>query len=78
MTSRAGQIMISHLNGSFLAIAARSVDSLTSLGTTKVPTAPILTTPNCANSFAISAGWHRFVPPTLTARRNTTEGTRRK
>src|SRR4029077_4613903 len=76
--SRAGQIMISHLNGSFLAIAARRTDSLTSSRTTNVPTAPMLTTPNFANSFAISAGWHRLVPPTFTARRNTTEGIRAK
>jgi hypothetical protein len=33
----------------------------------------MLTTPNFANSFAISAGWQQFVPPTFTARRNTTE-----
>jgi hypothetical protein len=72
MMSRAGQIMISHLNGSLEAIALRRVDSLTFSPTTKVPTAPMLTTPNFANSFAISAGWHRFVPPTFTARRNTT------
>ena len=48
--------MISHLNGSFFAIAARRVDSLTSLRTTNVPTAPMLTTPNFDNCFAISAG----------------------
>jgi hypothetical protein len=71
-TSRAGQMMISHLNGSFRAIAARKTDSLTSSRTTNVPTAPMLTTPNFTNCFAISAGWHRFVPPTFTARRNTT------
>ena len=69
--SRAGQIMISHLNGNFFAIAARRVDSLTSSRTTNVPTAPMLTTPNFANCFAISAGWHRFAPPTFTARRKT-------
>src|SRR5436853_4446482 len=54
--SRAGQIMISHLNGNFLAIAARRADSLTSSRTTNVPTAPMLTTPNLDNSFAIIAG----------------------
>src|SRR5437763_13474644 len=73
MMARAGQTMISHLNGSFFAIAARRTDSLTSSHTTNVPTAPMLTMSNLANSFAISAGRHRFVPPTLTARRNTTE-----
>src|SRR4029453_5725584 len=72
--SRAGQIMISDLNGNSFAIAARRVDSLISLRTTNVPTAPMLTIPNLANCFAISAGWHRFVPPTFTARRKTTEG----
>src|SRR5437868_7695601 len=56
MMSRAGQIMISHLNGNFFAIAARKLDSLTFSGTTKVPTAPTLTTPNFDNCFAISAG----------------------
>src|SRR6266699_1836593 len=70
---RAGQIMISHLNGSFLAIAARRADSLTSSRTTNVPTAPMLTISNLANCFAMSAGWHRFVRPTFTARRNTTQ-----
>src|ERR1700736_158005 len=73
MMSRAGQIMISQLNGSFRANAARRVDSLTLSRTTNVPTAPMLTTSNLANCFAMSAGWHRFVPPTFTARRNTTE-----
>src|SRR5262249_55238507 len=73
--SRAGQIIISHSNGNFFAIAARRVDSLTFLRTTNVPTAPMLTTPNCANCFAISAGWQRFALPTFTARRKTTEGT---
>src|SRR3984893_15884323 len=71
--SRAGQIMISHLNGNFPANAARRTDSLTFSRTTNVPTAPMLTTPNLASCFAISAGWHRLVPPTFTARRNTTE-----
>src|SRR5438552_11969328 len=75
--SRAGQIMISHLNGNFRESAARKVDSLTSLRTTKVPTAPILTTSNLANSFAIVAGRHRFAPPTLTARRKTTRPIRK-
>jgi hypothetical protein len=56
MMSRAGQIMISHLNGNFFAIAARRADSLTSLRTTKVPTAPIFTTANLDNCFAIDAG----------------------
>src|SRR5215813_12073781 len=56
ITSRAEQIMISHLNGSFLAIAARSVDSLTFSRTTKVPTAPIFTIPNFESCFAINAG----------------------
>src|SRR6266480_133401 len=73
MMSRAGQIIISHLNGNFLAIAARSTDLLTSSRTTNVPTAPMLTTPNFANCLAINAGWHRLVPPTFTARRKTTE-----
>jgi hypothetical protein len=67
--------MISHLNGSFRASAARRADSLTFSRTTNVPTAPMFTTPNFANCFAISAGWHRLLPPTFTARRNTTEGT---
>src|SRR5919108_4668780 len=49
----AGTIMISHLNGNFLAIALRRVDSLTDLRTTKVPTAPILTMSNFDNCFAI-------------------------
>src|SRR5215475_1900401 len=75
MMSCAGQIMISHLNGNFFAIAARRVDSLTFLRTTNVPTAPMLTTPNCANCLAISAGWQRLALPTFTARRKTTEGT---
>jgi len=56
MMSRAGQITISHLNGSFFAIAARKTDSLTSSRTTNVPTAPMLMTPNFANCFAIDAG----------------------
>jgi len=56
MMSRAGQIMISHLNGSFLAIAARKADLLTSSRTTNVPTAPIFTTPNLLSSLAIDAG----------------------
>ena len=73
MMSRAGQIMISHLNGSFFAIAPRKVDSLTSSRTTNVPTAPMLTTPNLASCFAIAAGRHRLAPPTFTARRNTTQ-----
>jgi hypothetical protein len=54
--SRGGQIMISHLNRSLRAIAARSADSLTFSRTTNVPTAPILITPNFANCFAIIAG----------------------
>jgi hypothetical protein len=74
MMSRAGQIMISHLNGNFFPIAARRVDSLTSSRTTNVPTAPMLTTPNFGNCLAMTAGWHRFVPPTFTARRKTTQG----
>src|SRR6266404_5406411 len=73
MTSRAGQIMISHLNGNFRTSAARRIDSLTSLRTTNVPTAPMLTTPNLASCLAISAGWHRLALPTFTARRKTTE-----
>jgi hypothetical protein len=73
MISRAGQIMISHLNGSFFAIAARRADSLTSLRTTNVPTAPMLTTPSFDNCLAIAAGWQRFALPTFTPRRNTTE-----
>src|SRR5438045_115655 len=71
--SRAGQIMISHLNGNFRANAARRADSLTSSRTTNVPTAPILMISNLASSFAIRAGWQRLVPPTFTARRNTTQ-----
>jgi hypothetical protein len=54
--SRAGQIMISHLNGNFLAIAARRVDSLTPSLTTNVPTAPMLITPNFVSRLAICAG----------------------
>ena len=38
--------MISHLNGSFFAMAVRRVDSLTSSRTTNVPTAPMLITPS--------------------------------
>src|SRR4029077_2713867 len=56
MMSRAGQIMISHLNGNFRANAARRVDSFTSSRTTNVPTAPILTTPNFASCLAMAAG----------------------
>src|SRR5712691_5155751 len=69
----ARQIMISLLNGSFFAIAARREDSLTSSRTTNVPTAPMFTTPNFDNCLAIIAGRHVLVPPTLTARRKTTE-----
>jgi hypothetical protein len=72
LTSRAEQIMISHLNSNLRAIAARRADSLTFSPITNVPTAPVLTISNLANCFAMSAGWHRFVPPTFTARRNTT------
>ena len=72
------EIMISHLNGNFRAIAARRADSLTFSRTTNVPTAPMLMMSNLASCFAISAGWHRFVPPTFTARRNTTDGMRAK
>jgi hypothetical protein len=78
MRSCAGQIMISHLKGILLARAARRTLSLTSFRTTKVPTAPMLTTPKFANCFAISAGRQRFVPPTLTARRKTTQCIRGK
>src|SRR5437660_10634134 len=74
MMSRAGQIMISHLNGNLRTSAARRTDSLTFSRTTNVPTAPMLMTSNFANCLAMSAGWQRFVPPTFTARRNTTEG----
>src|SRR5947208_4277604 len=49
MMSRAGQIMISHLNGNFFAIAERRVDSLTSSRTINVPTAPMLIMPNLDN-----------------------------
>jgi hypothetical protein len=49
MMSRAGQIMIAHLNGNFFAIAARRADSLTSSRTTNVPTAPMLIRPNLDN-----------------------------
>src|SRR5215471_8402598 len=73
MTSRAGQIMISHLNGNCFASAARSTDSLTFSRTTNVPTAPMFTTSNLDSSFASAAGWHRFVLPTFTARRKTTQ-----
>src|SRR4051812_27228111 len=73
MMSRAGQTMMSHLNGSLRANAARRVDSLTSFRTTNVPTAPMFTTSNFDSSFAISAGRHRFAVPTFTARRKTTE-----
>src|SRR5471032_2163739 len=73
LMSRAGQIMISHLNGNFRAIAARRAGSLTSAPTTNVPTAPMLMISNLANCFAMIAGWHRLVPPTFTARRNTTQ-----
>ena len=76
MMSRAGQIMISHLNGNFRANAARRADSLTFLRTTNVPTAPMLTTPNLASCLASSAGRHRLAPPTFTARRNTAQRTR--
>src|SRR4029450_3256589 len=75
MMSRAGQIMISHLNGNFRANAARRVDALTSSRTTNVPTAPMLMTPNLASCLASSAGWHRLAPPTFTARRNTAQRT---
>src|SRR5262249_32952297 len=71
--SRAGQIMISHLKGNFFAIAARRTDSFTSSRTTNVPTAPMLMIPNLPNCLAMAAGWHRFAPPTFTARRNTTQ-----
>src|SRR5205085_1337642 len=54
--SRAGQIMISHLNGSFRASAARRVDSDMSAPTTNVPTAPMLTMSNLASCFAIDQG----------------------
>jgi hypothetical protein len=56
MMSLAEQIMISHLNGNFRANAARRADSLTSSHTTKVPTAPMFTTPNFANCLAMAAG----------------------
>jgi hypothetical protein len=72
MMLRAGQIMISHLKDNFFAIAARRLDSLTSSRTTNVPTAPMFTTPNFDNCFAICDGRQRFAPPTFTARRNTT------
>src|SRR4029077_18816983 len=71
MMSRAGQIMISDLNGNFFAIAERRADSLTFLRTTNVPTAPMLTTPRLDNWLAIIAGWQRFALPTFTPRRNT-------
>src|SRR4030095_6432652 len=75
MMSGAGQIMISDLNGNFFAIALRKVDWLTFSRTTKVPTAPMLTTPNFDNCFATSAGRHRYAPPTFIARRKTTQRT---
>jgi hypothetical protein len=64
--------MISHLNGNFFAIAERKVDSLTSLRTTNVPTAPMLITPSFDNWLAIIAGRQRFPLPTLTPRKKTT------
>ena len=73
MMSRAGQIMISHWKGNFFANALRRTDSLTSARTTNVPTAPMLITPNRLSCFASSAGRQRFVPPTFTARRKTTQ-----
>src|ERR1700751_827817 len=73
MTSCAGQIMISHWNGNFFTSVARSTDSLTFSRTTNVPTAPMFTTSNLDGSFASAAGWHRFVPPTFTARRKATQ-----
>src|SRR5262245_21795047 len=73
MMSRAEQIMISHLNGNFFAIAARRADSVTSFRTTSVPTAPMLITPNLDKSLAITEGWQRFALPTFTPRRNTTQ-----
>src|SRR2546423_7589905 len=73
MMSRGEQIMISHLNGNFFANALRRVDSRTFSRTTNVPTAPMLTTPNLANSFASCAGRQRLAPPTFTARRKTTQ-----
>jgi hypothetical protein len=73
MMSRAEQIMISHLNGNFFAIAARRADSLTSSRTTNVPTAPMLIMPSLDNWLAITAGWQRFAFPTFTPRRNTTQ-----
>src|SRR4029077_15306931 len=72
--SLAGQIMISHLNGNFLAMPARNIDSLTFSRTTNVPTAPMFTTPNFDICVSSSAGRQRLAPPTLTARRKTTEG----
>src|SRR5215475_1461971 len=51
-TSRAAQIMISHLKGSLFANALRRADSVTSSRTTNVPTAPMFTTPNFDNCFA--------------------------
>src|SRR5690242_14699313 len=74
-TSCALTTMISHLNESFPATAARTVDSLTFSRTTNVPTAPMLTKPYFASCFATSAGRHRLVVPTLTARRKTTHFT---
>src|SRR5437660_6900514 len=56
MMSRAGQIMISHLNGNFFAIAMRKADARTFSRTANVPTAPMLTTPNLDNCLAINAG----------------------
>src|ERR1043166_9763182 len=75
VVSRPWQIMISHLKGNFFAIAARNVESLTAFRITNVPTAPMFIISNFFNSFASCAGRHRFVPPTFTARRNTTEDT---
>src|ERR1043166_4344847 len=75
-TLRAGQIIISHLNGSFLAIAVRRTDSFIFARTTNVPTAPMFTTSNLDNCFASAAGLQRFAPPTFTPRRKTTQGIR--
>jgi hypothetical protein len=64
--------MISHLNGSFFAIALRNVESATFSRTTNVPTAPMFTTSNFFNCVAKTAGLQRFAPPTFAPRRKTT------
>jgi hypothetical protein len=56
----------------FLCDRGTRADSLTSLRTTNVPTAPTLITPSLDNWLAITAGWKRFPLPTFTPRKKTT------